>query len=55
MDWVDVIAGALLGFLLTSLAPNRLIMWTWSPKTKWGKRRLRKRVDSMQASEVGGE
>lgn len=47
MDWYDVLAGGVLGLILAIIAPNRWIIWTWKPKTKWGKRRVRRRVDSM--------
>ena len=47
LDLYDVIAGAVLGVVLVSILPNRFVIWTWKPKTKWGKRRVRKRVDRL--------
>lgn len=45
MDWLDVLAGGALGLLLAILVPNKWLIWSWSPKTKWGKKRVRSRVD----------
>jgi membrane-associated phospholipid phosphatase len=45
MDWYDVLAGGVLGLLLAIIAPNRWLIWTWSPKTKWGKKRVREKAN----------
>lgn len=45
IDIIDVIAGAVLGAVLVSILPNRFVIWTWKPKTKWGKKRVRERVN----------
>jgi membrane-associated phospholipid phosphatase len=49
-DPYDVVAGAVLGVLIVSLLPNRFIMWTWKPKTKWGKRRVSRKADKWTAN-----
>lgn len=47
IDYMDVICGAICGALISILIPNAVLLRHWSPKTKWGKRRLKKRIKEM--------
>ena len=43
-DWLDVAAGVLIAIGLVRVLPNKWIIGSFEPKTKWGKRKLRNRL-----------